>query len=137
MLIGITGHVRADKEILDKYLKQGYIYINVWDVADKVLEENKYTLEIGFNSTDKEEIKERIFQDKALYDEFSSAIWKTMQSKIDNVIENNNVILDFTFLPYTKYWKDCYKILCKSNIEIEEKISITYNENEMDEICNM
>jgi dephospho-CoA kinase len=158
MIIGVTGKSGSGKSTFAKnYAKENnFIYINIDEIGHEVLEENKYTIEAWFNTTNRKEIGEILFNNRVLYKEFCDAVWKIMEKKIDRIIENNeNIILDFILLPHTKYWNVCYKILikCPSNIRkqriikrdeiteeyfnLREKNSIEYDENIMDEIIYM
>ena len=155
MLIGVTGKSGSGKSTWAKnYCKENnFIYVDIDEIAHIVLEENKYTLEAWFNTTDRKEIGQILFNSRKMYNEFCNATWTIMERKIDKIIKDNeNVLLDFILLPNTKYWNNCCRILVKCPDEIRkqrvmsrdniteeyfnlrEKNSIEYNEKEMDKI---
>lgn len=156
MIIGITGKSGSGKTTLaKKYVEKGYIHVPIDEIGHQVISENKYILEGWFGTSDRKELGELVFNNRHKYEDFSNAIWKQMEKKIDRILEENeNVILDFILLPHTKYWKDCYKVLVKcpdyirkqrvlerDNISEEyynlrEQHSVEYNEQEMNEIIN-
>lgn len=154
MIIGITGKSGSGKSTLSKkYIDKGFTHIEIDEIGHQVLSENKYIIEAWFGTTNRKELGNILFKNKKLYEEFSCVVWKAMEKKIDRIIQTNqNVVLDYILLPQTKYWKQCYRILCKCPDEIRkervlkrdgiteeyfdlrERKSIEYNEKDMDEI---
>lgn len=154
MIIGITGKSGSGKSTIAKnYEQEGYFLISFDEIGHQVIDEHKEELEKIFGTSDRKQLGDLIFNNRALYKELSEFCWKHMENIIDNQLNHEKIVMDFILLPHTKYWNMCdKKILCICSDEIRkqrvlqrdgiteeyflarDKASIEYNEDEMDEI---
>lgn len=171
MIIFVTGKSGSGKSVFAKQLSKetGFKYIDIDKIGHSIYEKPgiKQQIELlfgkvifdGSGNVDRKKLGQIVFQERTSdrVKEYYDLTWHHMQIEIDKIIkENENLILDWIMLPYTKYWNMlAYKILIKpiddnfryekllerDNVNIEylklrDKSSIDYNESDFNYIIN-
>ena len=137
-LIGITGKTGSGKSTFGKLLadklnckyididKIGHSAISDSSISKKLYQEFGQDILDDNKNIDRKKLGNIVFSDKNKMDILTNLTWNYMQSKIDNILSQNEdyYILDWALLPSVKYFNMCdIKILITSeDIKRKEKI---------------
>lgn len=140
-------------------------YLDIDEIGHKILDDPevrtkvKEKFNIDVSSNDRKKLGELVFASRnSEMKQLADITWEKMKQKIDDYIEFNlspGIVLDWILLPHTHYFKMCdKKILIKTDeekrrnriklrdkitdadIDLRDNASISYNEEDFDEIIN-
>ncbi len=129
MIICVTGQSGSGKSTLAKLIAENknYFYIDVDDIVHKMYNDKtmmqKYIDTFGEiiigkdKKVDREKVRTIALKDKDSFNKLNAITWGYIENKIDSYIKKyNNVVIDYKFLPITKYFNDeNIKILVSSD----------------------
>lgn len=137
MIICICGKSGSGKTTFSKKLQEKFvrsIYINVDDIAHKVLEKESVKQKIRKyfgndliidNMINRKKLGRIVFHSKEANKYFEEITWPYMEEEIDNLIADNQekiILLDYILLPKTKYFKKApYRILLDIPLNIRRE----------------
>ena len=118
MVICVTGQSGSGKSTLAKHLSNlnGYKYIDVDSIVHRMYNNKiimqKYVDTFGDSilvngKVDRKEVAKIALRTKSGFDKINNITWDYIENKIDEKIKKyGNVVLDYKFLPLTKYFND-------------------------------
>ncbi len=120
MIICICGKSGSGKSHVAKlltYLNENIISLNIDEVGHNSLKNENVKSELikSFGNTilindeiSRKKLGEIVFNNRENMKKLEEITWKVMEEEIDNYLENNKnkiIVLDYFYLPYTKYFK--------------------------------